>query len=135
VNAYAEPVVSLDLDLVVALESMDEVSSAAEARGMRVERFEHSVNLTSPKSDLRVQLQTDVRYQPFIARAVEREVLGYRMRVAALPDVLQGKLWAYQDVARRASKRQKDLADILRLVETHPHLQVQLPPGVRGTLG
>jgi hypothetical protein len=47
--------------------------------------------------------------------------------VAALKDVLQGKIWAYNDAERRASKRQKDLADIMRLVESHPELNAQLP--------
>jgi hypothetical protein len=134
VNAYAEPVVSLDLDLVVALGSVDAVCAAAAARGLKVQRFEHSVNLASPKSDLRVQLQTDARYQSFIPRAVERDVLGYRLRVAALPDVLQGKLWAYQDTARRASKRQKDLADILRLSEDYPELRERLPAALRARI-
>jgi hypothetical protein len=131
VNAYAEPVVSLDLDLAVALDGLGEVCAAAQATGLTVESFEHSVNLKSPQSDLRIQLQTDPRYQPFIARAEEREVLGYRMRVAALADVLQGKLWAFRDPARRASKRQKDLADILRLAEAHPAIRNQLPDDLR----
>ena len=41
---------------------------------------------------------------------------------------MRGKLLAYQDPQRRASKRQKDLLDILRLVETHPKLRKFLPP-------
>jgi hypothetical protein len=131
VNAYAEPVVSLDLDVVVVLEDVETICRAAEGRGLRVERFEHSINLTSQRSDLRIQLQTDPRYQEFIPRAAERAVLGYRMAVAALEDVLKGKLWAYQDETRRKSKRQKDLADILRLLETHPELEGQLPESVR----
>ncbi len=135
VNAYAEPVVSLDLDVVVAADGLDAVADAAAARGLKVERFEHSVNLTSAASDLRIQLQTDERYQPFIPRAAEREVLGYTMRVAAVEDVLQGKVWAYQDATRRASKRQKDLADILRLVEANPALVNDLPAEVRERLG
>lgn len=49
------------------------------------------------------------------------------MRVADIKDVLQGKIWAYSDKQRRMSKRQKDLADILRLIETFPDLMVQLP--------
>ena len=130
VNAYAEPVVSLDLDIVVALDKVEEVCAAAEAQGLTVRRFEHSVNLTSPDSDLRIQLQTDERYQKFIERAVETEVLGYTMRVADPRDVLRGKLWAYQDTARRPSKRQKDLADILRLLEAHPELREVVPPGI-----
>ncbi len=42
-------------------------------------------------------------------------------------DVLAGKIWAYSDDQRRKSKRQKDLADIMRLVETHPNLAQRLP--------
>jgi hypothetical protein len=134
VNAYAEPVVSLDLDIVVATDKVDKVEAAAKARGLKVERFEHSLNLTSQKSDLRIQLQTDARYQEFLARSVERDVLGYRLRVASLDDVLQGKVWAYSDPSWRKSKRQKDLADIMRLVEAHPALENQLPPIIRRLL-
>jgi len=115
VNAYAEPVVSLDLDIVVAVADVKRLCKAAEARGLKVKRSEHSVNLTSARSDLRVQIQTDERYQDFLARSCPKEILGYRMKVAALKDVLQGNLWAYLDEQRRTSKRQKDLADIIRL--------------------
>ena len=131
VNAYAEPVVSLDLDIVVAAENIDELCEAAIAKGLKVRKFEHSVNLTSPKSDLRIQLQTDSRYQEFIARSLEREILGYTMMTASMEDVLQGKIWAYQDKARRRSKRQKDLADIMRLIEVKPASANQLPPEIR----
>ncbi len=134
VNAYAEPLVSLDLDIVVATKDIDGVCGAASTEGFAVERFEHSVNLKSDVSDFRVQLQTDPRYQEFIGRAEERDVLGYRMKVAAVRDVLQGKVWAYSDSTRRASKRQKDLADIMRLVEVHPELASDLPDAIRGKL-
>ena len=131
VNAYAEPVVSLDLDIVVVGRRTDEVSERAGGLGFRVERFPHSVNLSTPHSDLRVQLQTDERYQPFIPRARIANVLGYEMRVAAIEDVLQGKVWAYEDETRRKSKRQKDLADIIRLVESEPDLAETLPAAIR----
>jgi len=134
VNAYVEPVVSLDLDVVVTLEDVERVCAAAQARALKVEHFDQRVKLTSAKSDLRVQLQTDARYQEFIARAEERDILGYRMRVAALPDVLRGKLWAYLDETRRGSKRQKDLADIARLLEAYPSLHESLPPALREKL-
>jgi hypothetical protein len=130
VNAYAEPVVSLDLDLVVGADRVAALRAAAVARGMRVEEFSHRFKLSVPTSDLRIQVQTDPRYQDFLARAERREVLGYRMVVAGLRDVLRGKLWAYGDESRRASKRQKDLSDILRLVETHPELEGDLPPTI-----
>jgi len=129
VNAYAEPVVSLDLDVVVATENIEAVCHALEAR-FTIRRFEHCVNLGSELSDLRIQLQTDVRYQDFISRSNVRTVLGYEMRVACVEDVLQGKVWAYSDEERRKSKRQKDLADIMRLVETHPALADVLPEKV-----
>jgi hypothetical protein len=134
VNAYVEPVVSLDLDIVAAVESIEAICEAARKRGMRVERFERSVNLSVESSDLRVQLQTDPRYQEFISHAEEREVLGYKIRVAALEHVLRGKVWAYMDKERRRSKRQKDLADILRIIETHPTLEAALPLSLRNEL-
>ena len=101
---------------------------------MKVEEFEHSINLSMTGSDLRVQLQTDPRYQEFIPRAHVHTVLGYEMSVACIEDVLKGKIWAYSDKTRRGSKRQKDLADIMRLVETHPGLRSLLPAEIRERL-
>ena len=134
VNAYVEPVVSLDLDVIVAASEIEKICRAAEEKGLKVERFEHSINLTSPKSDLRVQLQTDKRYQSFISRGIFKEVLGYTMKVAAAEDVLQGKIWACLDPKRRKSKKQKDLADIARLIETFPEMERKLPDTVRKAL-
>ena len=130
VNAYAEPIVSLDLDIIITMEEVDAVCEYLSQR-FHIERFEHSVNLKSPRSDLRIQIQTDPRYQEFIQRSKVREVLGYEMKVADVADVLQGKVWAFQDESRRKSKRQKDLADIMRLVETYPSLMDTLPEAVR----
>jgi hypothetical protein len=135
VNAYVEPVVSLDLDVVVGTPGLTSVTRAAQRKGLKVEPFEHSLNLSSPASDLRIQIQIDPRYQAFIPKAAVREVLGYRMKVASLADVLQGKVWAYMDQTRRPSKRQKDLADIARLVEVYPELMDALPPALREQLG
>ncbi|MBN2054829.1 hypothetical protein JW905_07900 [bacterium] len=103
VNAYAEPVVSLDLDVVVVTGRLDEIRAVVEARGMKVEEFEHSVNLSMAGSDLRIQFHKDPRYQEFLARAEKHDVLGYDMFVASLADVLHGKIWAYSDETRRAS--------------------------------
>jgi hypothetical protein len=128
--AYAEPVVSLDLDLVVISEDMAKVRKSALAKGFKVQDFEHSINLSMKGSDLRIQLQMDPRYQTYLSRSVKKKVLGYDMKVASLEDVLQGKIWAYSDLARPKSKRQKDLADIYRLVETHPRLQTRIRKGL-----
>jgi len=127
VNAYVEPVVSLDLDMVIALPDLGKVCGAAAKKGFRIQKYEHSVNLVKAGSDLRIQLQTDARYQDFISRSKRKEVLGYRMKVAALEDVLKGKVWAYCDEQRRRSKRQKDLADIIRLIEAFPELKRRIP--------
>jgi hypothetical protein len=90
VNAYAEPVVSLDLDIVISVQKLDTVCNFAQNKGFKTETFEHSINLTIPDSDLRIQLQTDSRYQSFIEHAHIKTILGYRMMVAAVEDVLQG---------------------------------------------
>lgn len=130
VNAYVEPVVSLDLDVVIAADAIDTLSKAAE-KMFTIKKFPHSLNLKSPQSDLRIQVQTDPRYQTFIGNAITKKVIGYEMNVAALEDVLRGKIWAYSDDQRRKSKRQKDVADIFRLVEAYPHLADLLPESIR----
>lgn len=129
VNAYVDPMVSLDLDVVVAGDQLASVEELLR-RHFDIKRFAHSVNVYADRSDLRIQLQTDPRYSPFVARAEARDVLGHRLLVARVEDVLQGKLWAFEDETRRGSKRQKDLADIARIVESYPHLRAMIPEGV-----
>jgi hypothetical protein len=134
VNAYVEPVVSLDLDIVIALSNLENMMDAAKRNGLKVESFEHIVNISSQDSDLRIQIQTDPRYQDFIQRAQPVDTLGYNMKLAVLEDVLQGKMWAYMDKIRLRSKRQKDLADMLRLIESYPRLSAFLPPELQEEL-
>ena len=129
VNAYVDPVVSLDLDIVIAADQLEQVRSRL-AETFAVESFPHSVNVSLPGSDLRIQIQLDPRYPAFVDRAVARDVLGLTLPVASLDDVLRGKVWAVEDTSRRPSKRQKDLADISRLLETYPHLRTSVPAGV-----
>ena len=63
-------------------------------------------------------------------RASVRDILGVELPVAQAEDVLQGKIWAVQDTKRRASKRQKDLADIARLIEARPALRTRVPADI-----
>ena len=133
VNAYADPVVSLDLDIVVAVEQIPEVEALL-SRQFKVERFEHSLNVSAAGSDLRLQIQTDPRYFDFVERATAREVLGMTLQVADVADVLKGKLWAAGDPTRRASKRLKDIADIARIIEVYPSLKDHVPESIRRRL-
>jgi hypothetical protein len=126
VNAYVEPLISLDLDLVIILEQLKQAETLS-ADKFAVRRFPHSLNLSLAGSDVRVQIQTDPRYFEFVERATIQEVLGLTLPVARVEDVLQGKIWAFQDPACGNSKRQKDLADISRLLEQYPHLRSRVP--------
>jgi hypothetical protein len=133
VNAYTDPLVSLDLDIVVASEQVDSLEALL-ASQFQVERFPHSINVEERGSDLRLQIQTDERYLAFLDRAELRDVLGTMMPVADIVDVLQGKVWAATDPTRRASKRLKDLTDIARILELRPDLTAVVPQEVRDRL-
>ncbi|MEW6102204.1 MAG: nucleotidyl transferase AbiEii/AbiGii toxin family protein [bacterium] len=130
VNAYVEPIVSLDLDVVISLSKIDSLVEILKKR-FNVKKETHSINIASSSSDLRIQIQRDPKYQIFITKASYRNVLGYEMPVASVEDILQGKIWAYQDKTRRPSKRKKDLTDIMRLVETYPDLISRLPEEIK----
>jgi hypothetical protein len=126
VNAYAEPVVTLDCDVVVVSSRLSELEKAV--RNMcRVERFEHSLNLTDPNSKVRIQIQTDEHLQQIIPRRREALVLEREMFVASPEDLLAAKIDAYREPTRRRTKREKDRLDILRLIETQPQLKQLVP--------
>lgn len=140
VNAYVEPLVSLDLDLVVAVDQLEQAEALLESH-FDLKRFPHSLNISISGSDLRVQIQTDERYSSFVEQAATRRVLGVELPVANLEDVLQGKIWAALDpqrspyrMLREGSKRQKDLADISRLLEKYPELRQKVPQEIRARL-
>ncbi len=123
----AEPMATADVDLVLAIESVETAVEALEAVGFKTKRFEWSVNLTG-RSRVSVQITTDPFYYDFPERSGPADVHGILMRVASVADTLRGKVRAWQNPERRPSKRQKDLLDIMRLVEAHPKLADTLPP-------
>ena len=134
VNHWAQhPMVTQDVDLVIAADAVERTVSLLEQVGFHSERFAWSVNL-SGKSAVSLQVSTGVFYRDFPSRAVPADVHGILMRVASLDDTLAGKLVAWSDPERRQSKRIKDLADIARLVENHPHLWERLPEELRGQI-
>jgi len=127
VNCYVEPVYTLDADIVVIASSLPQVSAQLQDQGFKIEEHAHSVNALATGSELRIQFTTDERYQAFLPRSVEADVLGVRVRVACLEDVTRGKVWAYSDPRRRLSKRKKDELDLIRLAEAYPELKSQYP--------
>jgi Nucleotidyl transferase AbiEii toxin, Type IV TA system len=122
VNHWArEPMVTQDVDIVIALESVEKAVQLLQKAGFTSERFDWSINVKG-SSQVSIQISTEKLYAGFPARSVAADVHGILMRVASLEDTLQGKIAAWKDTARRQSKKIKDLGDIARLVENHPHL-------------
>ena len=122
VNHWAkQPMVTQDIDFVVTSDSIERTVSLLVEAGFRSEKFEWSINFQG-RSAVSIQLSTEDFYRDFPSRAVPADVHGILLRVASLEDTLKGKIKAWSDLERRQSKRIKDLADIARLVEAHPHL-------------
>jgi len=101
-----------------------------EEAGFRSERFPWSVNFRG-HSKVSIQLSTEDFYKEFPDRSVPADIHGILMRVASLEDTLHGKTEAWMDTDRRQSKKLKDLGDIARLVENHPHLWELLSPDLK----
>jgi len=123
VNAYCEPIITLDFDCVVVMERVEKLKEELKREGFRVKSDPHTWEITHKASDVRIQLQRDGRYQGFIRRAELRKILGYTMKVAQKEDILRGKIWTYSDPNRDQLKRDKDLLDIKRLVRRYPELE------------
>lgn len=122
VNHWAkQPMVTQDVDFVVETKAIERVVSLLKEAGFRCEKFDWSVNFKG-RSVISIQLSTEDFYRDFPSRAIAADVHGILLRVASLEDTLKGKMRAYSEPERRQSKRIKDLADIARMIEAHPHL-------------
>lgn len=134
VNYWAEePMVTQDVDFVVAAEEVDRAVSLLSESGFTADRFRWSVNFKG-ESKVSIQLSTEDVYLSFPDRSVPADVHGILLRVASLEDTLAGKILAWQDSTRRQSKRAKDFADIARLVESHQGLWKRLPEALRSEI-
>lgn len=129
INAYSDPVVTLDLDLVIAIAELGRAEDLL-SQSFNIKRFPFSLKISSPNSRLRVQIQLDPRYAEFVTNASPQKVLNLVLPVAHPRDLLKGKLWAYQDPERRPQKHYKDFSDMARLVEAYPELRQDLPPDI-----
>jgi len=134
VNHWAnEPMVTQDLDFVVATDAIEQTVLALEKVGFRAERFEWSINFTG-RSKVSLRLSTEAFYEEFPQHSVPADVHGILLRVASLEDTLNGKIKAWSDPERRQSKQLKDLADIARLLEAHPDLWSSFPSNLKSRL-
>ncbi len=126
----AEPMVTRDVDFVVATDAIERAVHALTEAGFRSEKFAWSINFEG-RSKVSLQLSTEDFYRDFPERAQPADVHGILLRVASLEDTLKGKVKAWSDAERRQSKRLKDLGDIARLVEAHPELWESLPEALK----
>jgi hypothetical protein len=131
VNCYVEPVYTLDADVVVVSSELPDIRNELVTAGFAVEEFAHSLKARMPGSDLRIQLTLDPRYQEFLSTSEDFEVLGQRVPVASLRDVVRGKTWAWSDTKRRASKRKKDELDLMRILEAYPEIRPLMPDEIK----
>lgn len=140
VNVYAEPVYTVDLDLVVIADDLELIFADLRAADFKIKEFPFSINAQrrgnrldgQATNRLLVQFTRPERYQSFVDRATLRTIFGTDVPVASLADLVQGKLWAWSDPAQRESKKQKDKLDLMRLAETFPgEVEPLLPESLR----
>lgn len=134
VNCYVEPVYTLDADIVVIASELRSVKNALMEAGFTFEEFPHSLNARMADSDLRMQFSLDPRYQDFLDDTKVYTVLNQQVPVASVENVARGKVWAWSDPNRRLSKRKKDELDLIRILETYPHLAHLMPAEIRQQL-
>lgn len=127
VNCYVEPVFTIDADIVVALEDLGSIQVELIARGFEVIEHPHLVNAQMAGSELRIQFTVDQRCQEFLADTSVKLVLGERVPVTSLENIVRGKVWAWSDPKRRLSKRKKDELDLIRIAEKYPELRTLIP--------
>ncbi len=88
------------------------------------------MNATLRGSRRRIRITVNSRYADFPSRSRTAAVFGIQKPVATLAGVVQGKLRAATDPARRRSKRSKDELDIVRLAEAHAEVFDMVPSGL-----
>ncbi len=84
VNHWAEhPMVTQDVDFVVASGAIEQTVALLEAEGFTPEKFDWSINFKG-QSAVSIQLSTEDFYKNYASRAVPADVHGILLRVASL---------------------------------------------------
>ena len=134
-NCYCEPVYTADSDFAIASENQEKVRQAFKDAGMKVKVNRYDMSIFVPNSKLTIHITTDERYKDFGSRATQRLILDeISAKVASIEDLLQGKLWCYNDPYRKVSKKYKDRTDLARIGETFPELLGRLPAEIRNDI-
>ena len=128
-----EPRTTLDVDVAVAtLDALPRQELAA-AGFAEQGRHAHSENWLAP-GGTPVQFTDDSELAAALPRAARAQAGTIDFCVLCKPDLLQAKLRAAVDPARRRSKRTQDLADAQALLEDDPLLAKGLTPAQRRLL-
>ncbi len=130
INCYVEPVYTIDAAIVVVAQQLPSITERLAAAGFTVREFPHSVNVQRGSGKLNIQFTTDERYQEFVGSAAPANVLGMRVPVASIENLVRGKIWAWNDKDRRLSKRKKDELDLIRIAEAYPKIKQMMPSGI-----
>lgn len=128
-SAFVEPLVSLDFDLVITSYQLGRFEALL-ASTFIVKRGPRVIEIRAPDSRLRANVYTESRYAGFVERAEMRNVLELTLPIAQLDDILQARVWAWQDAGRKQTKRNFDLAEIALLLDRYPRLKSTVPPAI-----
>ena len=125
-----EPRSTLDIDLAVPRYTDVPRAALLGAGFEHTGRHEHSDNWRAPGSGplkLRTAIQFSAEDLGITEAVAHADVLdldgGLRLRVATVADLIVLKLIAAEELKRRPSKREHDVADVLALLEEHPELK------------
>jgi hypothetical protein len=113
VNAYVEPLISLDLDLVMDRLAVD----ALLVPSFRTHATPESVRVSAEGSRLRVHILDRSTVHP----ATRRNLLGFRLPVATPDDLVRGLTW---------SAGRDDQLHLQRILESFPHLRPLVPADI-----
>lgn len=130
VNAYAEPIATQDLGIVVASDQIEAARALLE-REFRVREFEQSLNVYDTGSKLQVQVQLNAEVGDVLGRAEMRDVMDLHLPVAQPSDLMRMEIQAAMDATRRGSKRAKEVLDLARLAMAFPELLAEVPSELR----
>jgi hypothetical protein len=120
-----EPRTTLDIDVALGHSDLLPRDALRAAGFHETGRFAHSENWLGP-GGTPVQFTDDPAIAEGVSRAATLEIEGVQVKVLGRADLLQAKLRAAGDPARRRSKRLVDIADALELLEQEPGLRAGL---------